>query len=92
MIRVEDYDKEALLSYLNTCTEKRTISRAGGYSIDDVAVEIVIVTAGKTKQILLGNINYSSAGAGARVYQIQNSQEALASIKRILNLDSDLEE
>lgn len=84
---VKDYNQEEILKYLNTCMERRTLESSGGYMLGDVTIEIILHTEEGTKQILLGNINYSSFGRGTPKYKILHTDEVKVEILKILNLD-----
>ncbi len=85
-IDVDNYDETKILNYLNTCNERRTLHKAGKYFLSDVTIEIIIRTDIGPKDILLGNINYSSYGTGTTKYEILNSNEVTTALLEILNL------
>lgn len=87
LIDVENYDEERILNYLNSCNERRTLRKAGSYFLSDVTIEIIVRTNIGLKDILLGNINYSSYGAGTTRYEITNSEEVKDTLLRILDLN-----
>lgn len=83
MVLIKDYDEKKILNYLSTCKERRTIEPAGSYMLGDVTFSIVL----NTKDILLGNINYSYRGRGTPKYKIFNAEEVTKTLIGILNLD-----
>lgn len=83
MVDIKDYDEKKILNYLSTCKERRTIEPAGSYMLGDVTFSIVL----NTKDILLGNINYSYRGKGTLKYEILNAKEVRETLMKILNLN-----
>lgn len=85
LIDVDSYDEAKILNYLNTCKERRTLQKSGGYLLGDVTIEIVIRTDIGLKHLLLGNINYSSYVVGTTKYEIlkfaENPKSLLNSIR-----------
>ncbi len=83
-ILLEDYDEDGILSYLSTCTEQPILSRFNGYPIEDIVLELTIASGDDLKHIYFGNINRINRGFGTWEYQIQNPEEVLSTIKKML--------
>lgn len=88
-VQVEGYDSDEILTFLQICPEKRTFELAGGYLGDDVDIEIYLqgFDGSPSKDILLGNINYSyNVDAKWRAkYKIINADYVKAELLKMLD-------
>ena len=86
VIEVNDYDSERILDCLSRYKEHRTLSREKSYCLGDVEIKITIVLEDGMKQILLGNINYSSGGYGKFKWEISDYDKLLLELKSYIDL------
>lgn len=84
---LEDFDAQAVFDCLSRYEEHLTLSKAGGYSLCDVEFSIMVWTPGKSKNILLGNINRSDTGYGTYYYAIENAESLKEELREILITD-----
>ena len=90
LIDVKDYNEAAILNYLSTCTERRTLERAGIFQHSQVTIEIWLDTKEVFEEILLGEINYRFAGTYSQKYEILNAKEVKETLLKILDAKSSL--
>lgn len=83
---IDDKKEKEILTYLSSCTERRTINTAGCYSYGDVVISITLYSDQEFKHILLGNINYSNQAYSRLKHEILNPEEVQLKLKQILNL------
>ncbi len=62
LVLLEEYDEDSILNYLATCKERRILEDVGAYSMDDVDVMLLVFTGDSLKQVMLGNVNYTTGG------------------------------
>lgn len=91
-VLVEGYDEKEILSYLQTCTERRTLERAQTYLRGYVDLEIYIHNTGSgksfSKDILLGEINYSYTDWGRAKFRINDAEQVKSELMEMLGIDS----
>lgn len=83
----EGFDQEAILAYLSTCRERRTIHTMLNYMLGDVEFDIWLSENGKSKHVMLGNLNYSYRDTGSLKHEILNAEQVKAELREILGLD-----
>lgn len=83
----EGFDQEAILAYLSTCKERRTIHTMLNYMLGDVEFDIWLSENGKSKHVMLGNLNYSYRDTGSLKHAILNAEQVKAELREILGLD-----
>jgi hypothetical protein len=84
----EGFDQEAILAYLSTCKERRTIHTMLNYMMGDVELHIWLKDGEKVKNVMLGNLNYSYRDTGSLKHEILNPEQVKADLREILKLDS----
>ncbi|MBQ9979605.1 MAG: hypothetical protein IJP23_00880 [Oscillospiraceae bacterium] len=69
-VMLENYDEKEILEILHGYKERRSLSRAQGYAMEDVQLRIILTAGNRSKEILLGDVNYSSAGNGTAKFSV----------------------
>lgn len=83
---IEGHDEE-ILACLRQYQEHRTVSRAVGYSWNDVQISILLHTESGSKEILLGNVHYSYDSYGKAKYEILNADQLRSELLQIIKGD-----
>lgn len=83
---IDDKKEKEILTYLSSCTERKTLNAARCYCSGDVVIDITLDSDQEFKHILLGNINYSNQGYGTLKHEILNPEEVQLKLKEILDL------
>lgn len=86
IIEIYDYDSERILACLSQYKEQRTLSKAKGYWIGDVEMEIIVMSTDGLKQIILGNTNYTCGSYGTFKFKIIDPDELLLELKKYIDL------
>ena len=87
-VNITEYDETAILDYLSTCSEIRTLHRSKmGYSYNDFTVILRVVDQHDFKHVLLGTgDNYSYTGYSKFDYEIEDAATVLENLKELLEL------
>ncbi len=88
MIEVSSYNPEQILDCLSRYKERLTLSKAKGYWMGDVEMEIVVSTADGLKDILLGNVNYTYESYNTFKSEIIDPETLLLELKNFINLSA----
>lgn len=81
---IDGYDEE-IIACLRQYQERRTLSRALGYSWKNVELSIMLQTESGSKEILLGNLHYSCDSYGKAKYEILNADQLRSELLQIMN-------
>lgn len=81
-MEIEDYDAEKIAECLSNYRERRTMTKAESYQLDNVEIRIIISVNGEMREILLGKENSSRGGYGTYQYEIINAEKLCEELKR----------
>lgn len=85
-IDIKEYNEENILACLSQYKERRTMSKATGYWLGDVEIEIIINTDDGLRSILLGNINYSYNSYGKLKNKILHADNLRLDIMKFIDI------
>ncbi len=86
-IEVTDYDFDEVVNCISKYKSYLTLSRATGYQLKNSEIEIFLFVNGKSRNIVLGNINYVTGNYGKLKRTIVNADELKRELTVLLELD-----
>lgn len=90
LVLLEEYDEDSILNYLETCKERRTLSDAEPYSMDDADVMLLVFDGDTMKQVVLGEINSTIYGkASTRKHEILDADNVRQNLLALLQDGAD---
>lgn len=84
-----DYDEDKVIAVLSDSYERRTFQRARPYLLGDVEVYVMLMTEDGLREVLLGEMHYTSGGYGTTKYDIIDPQEVKARLLEALLPDDE---
>lgn len=85
-IEIPEETKQKILECLGQYGEYRTLFFEQGYSLNNMELEIYINDGKESKNIVLGNVNYTTKSYGALKHGIYNADALRAELLDILGL------
>ncbi len=86
-VEIKEYDSEKILEILGRYKSHLTLSRTRGYQLKDSKLEIYLSIGGKSKEIVLGNINFERRSQGFFKRKIINPDKLLAELLEVTETD-----